>query len=461
MNDVLELYGAWVRIEDGDTSYAVARDRLERLLGARKTTRDFLPAAVSFDGAPGFGKPKSSLDAARETVLGENLARKTRRKLGLSIGEQLDCPGLVKRLGGDPEQFPPVTRIALEAWLEQVPEGALVEVREAFEPLVNQHLITRVNPERFNRLPYDGAFLFPSRIEAETRNLDDEEKTAEPLLRTLRAVRERLHEKFGMPTPYFAVLVADGDNMGAFIDSRDSEADHSGITRALAGFAGQARGIVEGHKGACVYAGGDDVLALLPVHRAVECARALSDAFAAVVKPLAALEVKPPTLSVGLGLGHVLTPFRKLLDLGHRSEKFAKEGSEGTPKKEKRNALALIVGVRSGAEIALRGRWNSAMDERLGQWMGYYRKDRISDKTPYDLRQAATRIAWAKDRADFKGIATQEARRVLVKKRASAGEHELSAEVRGAITVAIEKYGIEAIIAELLVARWLAQKAKE
>jgi CRISPR-associated protein Cmr2 len=257
------------------------------------------------------------------------------------------------------------------------------------------------------------------------------------------------------------VLVADGDNMGAFIDARDSEYAHKIITGALSKFAREARGIVEAYKGACVYAGGDDVLAFLPVHRAVACARALSDAFGTVVTPLVVPGGKPPSLSVGLGLGHVLTPFGRLLDLGRRAERLAKEGPEGTPKGDKREALAIIVGVRSGAEIAVRGHWSTAIDERLEEWMLYYQNERLSDKTPYDLRQATARIAWAKDRGDFKAIAGQEAGQVLAKKRAGVGENELSTEVRVAIIGAIKDHGIGAITDELLVARWLAQKAKE
>jgi CRISPR-associated protein Cmr2 len=448
----------------GNSGYAAARARLERLLGARKTTRDFRPAALAFDGSPGFGKPKSSLDAARETVLTEKLASKTRRKLGLSSGEQLDCPGLVKRLGGDPEQFPPVTRIALEAWLERVPDDALDEVGAAFEPLVGYQLVTRVKPGRFHRLPYDGAFLFPSRIEAESRGLEEDEKDTLPLLDALKAIRDRLHKDFGEPTPYFAVLRADGDHMGAFIDAHDNEAAHVDVTRALAGFAGQARSIVEDHRGACVYAGGDDVLALLPIHRAVECARALRDAFAVVVQSLSAPGVGLPTLSVGLGLGHVLTPFGRLLDLGRRAEKLAKEGPEGITK-EKRNALAIIVGIRSGAEIAVRGRWASGLDQRLADWMGYFHEDRLSDKTPYNLREAASRVAWAEGQPNYKTIyntiAAQEADRVLAKKRGEGGTQELADDVRSSVTNAIEKHGLDTITAELLVARWLAQKAKE
>ncbi|MDA8137831.1 MAG: type III-B CRISPR-associated protein Cas10/Cmr2 [Desulfobacteraceae bacterium] len=460
VEDVLELYGAWKPLQADGNDYSAVRDRLERLLGARKTTRDFGPAATAFNSAPGFGKPKSSLDAARETVLTRTLTTRTRRKLGLSKGEQLDCPGLVKRIGGDPEQFPPVTRIALEPWLEKLPDHRLLEVKAAFQCLVGFKLATRVAPQRYHRLPYDGGFLFPARIEAKIKELGENETEAKASLTALKTIRDRLHEDY-KPTPYFAVLVADGDNMGAFIDLRDSKRDHLAITGALAEFAGQARAIVENRQGACVYAGGDDVLALLPIHQAVACAQDLSGAFNTVVAPLAVSNQSVPTLSVGLGIGHVLTPFSRLLDLGRRAERLAKEGPEGTLRSQKRNALALIAGVRSGAEISVRGRWDSDMDQRLIQWMVYYRENSLSDKTPYDLRQAVGRIAWAKSRPDYRTIAEQEAGRVLARKRSQAGAHDLPTEVRNKIKTAICHRGIEQIISELLLARWLSEKVKE
>ena len=94
--------------------------------------------------------PKSSLDGARETVLLEkangdaDLSDVARRKLGLSRSEQLDCAGIVKRLGGNSEQFTPVTRVAADAWLQGLPENELSKLCDAYEPLITLNLATRV-----------------------------------------------------------------------------------------------------------------------------------------------------------------------------------------------------------------------------------------------------------------------------------------------------------------------------
>jgi hypothetical protein len=108
---------------------------------------------------------------------------------------------------------------------------------------------------------------------------------------------------------YFAVLALDGDNMGKWIsgsktpklkDVLSSEAAkvyleaganlenprplspswHLQFAEALGNFAQHAaRRVVEAFDGRLIYAGGDDVLALLPADTALECAHALRLAF--------------------------------------------------------------------------------------------------------------------------------------------------------------------------------------
>src|SRR5690606_23681928 len=112
-----------------------------------------------------------------------------------------------------------------------------------------------------------------------------------------------LLDKLSTPYPYVACLVADGDRMGKAIDRLGSAAEHRAFSEALAGFASQARKVIErDHRGALIYAGGDDVLAFLPLPEALSCAEELRRGFTAVMDSactsIAAEE--RPTLSVGL-----------------------------------------------------------------------------------------------------------------------------------------------------------------
>lgn len=85
---------------------------------------------------------------------------------------------------------------------------------------------------------------------------------------------------------YFAVLAFDGDRIGEWVSGNsappgtDRELWHRDFSRRLTVFALHCvRRIVNACDGRLIYAGGDDVLALLPADTAVECARFLRDAY--------------------------------------------------------------------------------------------------------------------------------------------------------------------------------------
>ena len=140
INDILEVFTAWVPITEGSNGYEEACERLGGVLAARKTTRDFRACKqLSTQGLP-----KSSLDGAFETVL-ENWKEgdRARRKLRLSSGEQLDALGVIKRLAGDSDQFTAYSRIAADAWIEQLTCDQQKRLREKYEPLVGLELATR------------------------------------------------------------------------------------------------------------------------------------------------------------------------------------------------------------------------------------------------------------------------------------------------------------------------------
>jgi CRISPR-associated protein Cmr2 len=139
----------------------------------------------------------------------------------------------------------------------------------------------------------------------------------------------------------------------------DAAERHRRFSSHLSEFAARARHIVEQeHLGSIVYSGGDDVLAFLPLPKALACAQSLRDAFAALMEDACPDFKELPTLSVGLGVGHVLESMGDLLNLGREAEKLAKGGH--LPADRRRNALAVIVDKRSGGKRQWRARWNDA-----------------------------------------------------------------------------------------------------
>lgn len=473
-DDVLECTWAWTQFLDNEP-FSATHDRLKKLEAARKATRDFNPAARCATEKPGYGLPKSSLDGARETVLREDLKLNIRLRLGLSAGEHLDCPGLVKRLcGGNIEQFTPTSRIALDPWLRRIPEAKLATVCEAYEPLVGYNLATRVkgNGDIYKALPYDGQLLLPARSEALLAGLEkyidaeqhqhfEEIKAA---LSRLQQVARPLWKEYGEPNPYVALLLADGDRMGELLDhaqQKDPAVKYlRKISDQLAEFAGNVPELIRQYRSHCIYAGGDDVLALLPLDKVLCCTRKLHDEFGkALTEQATHLGVeKQPTLSIGIAIQHCLSPLGELRELAKRAEKLAKGDKE--KKDKQRDGLGIIIQTRSGAPLEFRDCWSTKPDEpdeRLRDWGQLITADALSDKAPYDLREAALAIGEKKDQLNEE-LAIAEAHRVLKRKRGAGGTQEF-AETHKEILKKMVKHagtvGLTALANELLVARWL------
>ncbi|MDR9778359.1 hypothetical protein RJJ65_38115, partial [Rhizobium hidalgonense] len=142
------------------------------VLAARKATREFSQTTENpYD--EGLMLPKSSLDGTRETVLNEDkkkaLTSLTRLQLGLSQSEQLDCIGVVKRLGlkDQADQFTPFSRVAAQGWIDDVLQDEqskllLEQVCDRYKTLVGLNLATNVrgNEKIYSALPFDGQFLY-------------------------------------------------------------------------------------------------------------------------------------------------------------------------------------------------------------------------------------------------------------------------------------------------------------
>ncbi|MCA9709022.1 MAG: type III-B CRISPR-associated protein Cas10/Cmr2, partial [Myxococcales bacterium] len=350
----LEIVAAWGPLT-GD--YARAREQIESAIAGRKHLREF-SAWASLRGAV----ERSSLDGGRETVLAarsEGPVAAARLRLGIRPAEQLDAVSLCKRAGGDPEQFVPTPNIALARWIEQASETAPREM-EALRRACQSVKVRRVQDAGrpwWSALPFYADVLLESQV---AQVLDEAgyqgELTAKqwfdrhvgPLLRHMRE-----------PHGYLAALVADGDHMGRAIEHLRSPDEHRRFSEVLAGFAEDARAIVESrHRGELVYAGGDDVLAMVCPTDALSCARELREAFRQRMGAFTATCALPevPTLSVGLGIAHRTEGLGDLVQLGREAEQLAKQPPE--PHGEaSRNALAVIVTPRSGQRRSWRARW--------------------------------------------------------------------------------------------------------
>ena len=348
----VEFYASWAPL-DGD--YAEARRKLERAIAGRKMLREFAPWKHDRAGAP-----KSSLDGARVSILKKRdknevnaAAERLISRFRIGENEQLDAVGLVKRAGGEPEQFVPLVNVALAPWIEAaqvVAPGELARLGERAREL-DLSRVNRGDLAWTKAFPFDASVLIESRVAPTFEELgiaDDPQAFIRDPQAFIRHELRPLYRKIAEPSPYVACLVADGDRMGERLDRLRNPDVHRDFSRKLARFAVDVRKIVEQeHRGSLVYAGGDDVLAFLPVIDAVPCADRLRRGFE---------EAVGGTLSVGIGIGHVMEGMGDLLELGRKAERLAKT---------ERNALAVILDKRSGGQRQWKASWGVDPAERL------------------------------------------------------------------------------------------------
>jgi len=384
----LEFNAAWTSMDGRPEGYSKARRLLEQAIAGRKCLRDFEP------WTHGRGNvPKSSLDGARETVLAEREKRgDLARRFRIASGEQLDAIGLIKRTGGNPGQFVPVANVALAGWMERARQAHLDEfsrVVEACKALGDDiPKIHRPDIPWTKTFSYDAQVFMESRWATifeemgQSRNEGKEwgKKHVGPLLQVK-----------GMPAPfpYVACLAADGDGMGRVIDTIDNKNAHFSFSQKLSAFAAAARRIVEkDHRGTLVYSGGDDVLAFVCIEDALVVAEELSTAFCKLLQDGRPAACKP-TLSVGIGIGHVLEGMAHLLELGRKAEKMAK--GQHLPERERRNALAVIVEKRSGSEVSWRVQWPEAPFSRAKDDLKIL-AEKLSSKKVYEVQADLRRM---------------------------------------------------------------------
>lgn len=386
----LEFSASWSPLVD----YAKARHEIEHAVANRKLLRDF------DRWQHGRGNvPKSSLDGARETVLAPAKERSSRgrelaRRYRISDGEQLDAIGLVKRAGGDPEQFVPITTVASATWLEHAAKIAPTELQNLKRACSEKQLsrIDRGDLSWVRHLPFEGGVLFPGRWQTIFEELENSESDNSERRREIREKSnawgqkyvQPLFQKLPEPYPYIACLVADGDRMGQAIDSIKDPDTHREFSKKLANFAGEARKIVEQkYLGSLVYAGGDDVLAFVSLPQALVCADALRKAFeSAMQEACANLEGKPPTLSVGLGIGHITESMGELLALGRQAEREAKQD---------RNALAIVLEKRSGGTHVWRAPWSEDPVQQMESALSLM-QNRMPSRKVYEIAKILTRL---------------------------------------------------------------------
>jgi len=384
-------------------------------------------------------------------------------------------------------------REALENWVKIIyPIVGNLVARNVIPFLANKvdesdHLLNK-----FLRL--DGRLLYEETYEDLSEFAEGVEKDKiDKALRKLQYLLNVAKKEYSISKPrkYFAVLMMDGDEMGKWLSGDKmpkyqdvlhpitknrleaiedwqeiletkrlmSPAIHGFISKALGDFSLKlVRHIVEKlHPGKLLYAGGDDVLALLPLSSVLEVARELRAAFSGEIftgelgtnKECKEFEVKfgeqkvktgyiwlevikgdsnsrqllatmghKATASTGIVVAHYKNPLDIILKEVHKAEKNAKN-------KEGRNAFSLTFLKRSGEIMSAGAKWtymdqNKTIDTTsvLLEFQKKFADNCISSKFPYILREIAETLSLLDDQPYVQKLYRAEIKRLLNRQQA-------------------------------------------
>ncbi|RMF52944.1 MAG: type III-B CRISPR-associated protein Cas10/Cmr2 [Bacteroidetes bacterium] len=360
-------------------------------------------------------------------------------------------------------------------------------------------------------LRLDGEWLHPESWTKERLEEFDGSPSEEDIQKAPEALR-RLYQAVGAkPAKYYALLYMDGDHMGRWLSgtheglatfgdilhpevreqlTKDpnwktllekkrliTPAVHAAISQALGHFALKLVPYIveQRYPGRLIYAGGDDVLALVPLEDALAVARELRAAFSGHIRfekgdlqvclgePVTGhvewgddifLTMGPKaTASIGLVFAHHLQPLDLVLQAARRAEQAAKH-------QYGRNALAVEVLKRSGETVKVGTRWGydgtSDVVALLIDVTERLRKDEISRKWPYTVQAevvALEALPDAAQRAELKRLLKRQAGQELPREEKDGQAEKLS----GELVVLATHRGFEEMSRWLLVCSFIAR----
>lgn len=297
-------------------------------------------------------------------------------------------------------------------------------------------------------------------------------KAAASLRALFRAVRsDDPTQHIPPPSKYFAALMMDGDHMGAFYGKME-EPQAREMSGQMSQFARQrAREVVKRHFGRLVYAGGDDMLALLPLEEALSCARELQVEFGKAVE--AAIQgvnlpegVKRPTPSIGICIAHHTQPLDATLLAMQRAEKDAKN-------KYGRNALCVHLLKRSGEEVQVGTHWKyGAVDavDLTNRVVAAFHDDTLTMKFAHAVADEARSLAGVEgDKFPLPAEARAAALKRLAKRHCGKGKEteaqsitaELASWAEGKHEDDKKPLGVEEVAQWILLARFIASGGRD
>ncbi|MEW5762644.1 MAG: type III-B CRISPR-associated protein Cas10/Cmr2 [Bacillota bacterium] len=206
----------------------------------------------------------------------------------------------------------------------------------------------RDHPQARDFAGLDGNCFFKSAL-ANSRLWGENPERTEQVRRELMAELEQLGAS---ASPFYAMLLMDGDYLGRLLRDYDPQK----VSEALGVFSDRVPEVVSLHDGVTVYAGGDDVLALLPLEQALPAAVALRKAFLESLGRPGSEKTIPATISAAIVYAQYNIPLTAVFrDVHELLDRIAK-GEKG------RDSLALAVWKGAGRVLTWAAPWEVVLD---------------------------------------------------------------------------------------------------
>jgi len=258
---------------------------------------------------------------------------------------------------------PSVAYMAAVHWLEAVLNKADINKVEIFHDAAKK--LTEGYGEWANQIrcietawgkkqwkAIDGNVFFQNVLE--NKKVYSDVVQAEKTIAALKALTSDI--ELSPVSPFYAILMMDGDSLGKHMSDTDKEKQkekQQAITSGLAEFTSEVAKTVYNNNGFLVYAGGDDVLAVLPLEDALRCASQLRQCYLACFANKPEL---PMTISGAIIYAHIKMPLSKVLhEAHHLLDKVAKD-------QYGRDALAVQVWKPGGQAIEWAAPWEIALE---------------------------------------------------------------------------------------------------
>jgi CRISPR-associated protein Cmr2 len=365
--------------------------RLNTLLDANKRLRAFAPTLEdglkdSLSGNRSALRRQDQDAEAYWRAVFELTPNKTRKfniaKLRDDGRERLDAIGVIKRFLDD-RDLPDIrstSSIASEPFLQKAilkAPDALRQYTNAVRELLGTAAIKvrRYEPGGWG---YDGDLLYRDTLTPE--RLKEEYGLrivkANKALSNAKASLNNLYAAVGdsanpeRPCLYYAILQMDGDSMGEYISQLQDKEAHKKFSSSVSDFSKKVAATIQDHNGAAVYAGGDDVLGLLPLEQVMPCAQKLAALFSDTQR----------TLSAGIAIVHHTQPLSLALHMASRAEQTAKNMTG-------KSAVAVRAAKRSGGDVLAVAKWEHM--DKFEALVGAIADKSLSSKCAYDVREMA------------------------------------------------------------------------